>query len=103
MGSARCCPWTWWIISGSTTIGVRLTNVGGELFPAATVRLYLGDPAQGGTPIGDIAYGDLAGGATRTGTFNFTAGATAANYLLYAIADPDQAVERRRLRSLPCV
>jgi subtilase family serine protease len=80
-------------VNGSTTIGVRLTNIGGEVFPAARVRLYLGDPSQGGAAIGDILYGDLAGGATATGTFTFTAGPTAANYVLYAVADPDQTVD----------
>lgn len=91
----------------STQVAVTLVNTGSDTFPAARVRLFLGDPTQGATTIGDINYGDLPPNTPRLGTLAYTAGNTPGAYLLYAIANPDHSVnetnERNNIARVPLV
>ncbi len=70
-------------------IAVTVTSAGSAELPSATVRLYLGDPAAGGLPVGnDRTTSPIGAGSTGQVTFKYTP-AQVGTFKLFARVDPD--------------
>jgi hypothetical protein len=76
------------------TLRVRVLNHGSAAVGEVSVGFYLGDPAGGGTLIGNATVpGPLAPGGAGDVTFSWTVPNTSAPLDVYAVVDPDQLVE----------
>ncbi|NOQ54645.1 MAG: hypothetical protein GQ558_08585 [Thermoplasmata archaeon] len=70
-------------------IAVTVEATGTEAVPPTTVRLYLGDPAAGGLPVGsDRTTSTIPAGGDSVVTFMYTP-AQVGNFRLFAVIDPD--------------
>ena len=72
------------------TVNVVIQNRGIASTGAFNVNLYNGDPASGGTLLQSYAITDLAGDATQTISYPFTA--ARGTYRFYAVCDPENKV-----------
>jgi len=72
-----------------TEIAVTVEATGTEAVPPTTVRLYLGDPATGGLPVGsDRTTSTIPVGGDSVVTFMYTP-AQVGNFRLFGVVDPD--------------
>jgi hypothetical protein len=76
------------------TLRVRVLNHGSTAVGEVSVGFYLGDPAGGGTLIGNATVpGPLAPGGAGDVTLSWTVPSTSAQLDVYAVLDPNQLVE----------
>jgi len=70
-------------------IAIIVEATGTEAVPSTTVRLYLGDPAAGGLPVGsDRTTSNIPAGGNNVVTFMYTP-AQVGNFRLFAVVDPE--------------
>lgn len=75
----------------ATTLTARILNAGDTAYANVPVRFYLGDPAAGGTLIGDAAVtpAALPGASWGTASVAWTVPAEPAGNRVYVVVDPD--------------
>jgi len=74
------------------SLSVTLRNGGGTAVSDAEVGFYEGDPAQGGTLLGTATVASLDPGASVEAVFSWPEVPTAADRLIFAVADPNGVV-----------
>jgi uncharacterized repeat protein (TIGR01451 family) len=77
----------------AVSLRVTVANLGEQEAQGLMVRLYDGDPAAGGTPVGPDQAIDLPGSGSATAVFSWTFGGGGGSRPLVAVVDPDNSLE----------